>query len=800
MDDLLGQNYGNYRLVRLIGSGGFASVYEGEHILLGIKVAVKILGRLEPHETGRFLQEAKIIADLHHPNIIRLLDFAIQDGQPFLVMEYAASGTLADQHPKGSILTLFQVASYVKQVADALQYAHDRSLIHRDVKPSNMLVQENGEIVLSDFGIARTDSESATTVTGGIAGTPNFMAPEQALGRPRSASDQYSLAVCAYLWLCGTYPFQGSSPYQIIQQHLEAQPRPPRELNPAISPQVEQVLLMALAKRPEDRFSTIREFAQYLEDASLGREVVIPSPTQKLSRLKSSPPIPPPPYYQTLPSITHSGVLPPVGHTAVGSRGEQSVYGTGSASPSSVLSLKSRASLAALLLRLLTYLLVMPLLILLTPLLLLYYYCARSLRKVRGSVLEARRRPGLMATFLSPLPLPEGFWPARLLTGVPAATSLQAPWSFDPYRSLSVDITLPPPTLAPIQGERRNEQGIASQPKAWWRRLAYTVVKGPLSLRGQVQSVPPPYQYDPYRQQQAGAQAATPAPSTIFSDWQGRSPVVPIDSGANGGTTTGGRKNFCVLYHDNDRNWAEWIAWLLEEDGLSSILPDWDFRAGYNVERETRKAINEAQRVIVIISPDYLDARNTQWGIVFNREIMSQEGMILPVIVKECRALRKPLDTLVPINLVGRDVFHTSHKLRKAVRLMRSKPTKPPAFPPTAHLEQEKEASTTSGQQSTSRPDLDHDQQQDVTTGASKGTAFTDTTDPMDAKTIRFSEANKEATISLSQMATLIESAFNLKDWPDVIRKSKFLAQQLQPSDIPWEIYRMQALAYHAQG
>src|SRR5260221_12460627 len=100
MDDLTGQVFGNYRLIRLIGSGGFASVYEGEHNLLNTKVAVKILGRLESYETERFLQEAKIIADLRHPNIIRLLDFAIKDGQPFLVMGYAANGTLANRHPK----------------------------------------------------------------------------------------------------------------------------------------------------------------------------------------------------------------------------------------------------------------------------------------------------------------------------------------------------------------------------------------------------------------------------------------------------------------------------------------------------------------------------------------------------------------------------------------------------------------------------------------------------------------------------------------------------------------------------
>jgi serine/threonine protein kinase/tetratricopeptide (TPR) repeat protein len=795
MDDLTGQVYGNYRLIRLIGSGGFASVYEGEHNLLNTKVAVKILGRLESYETERFLQEAKIIADLRHPNIIRLLDFAIQDGRPFLVMEYAASGTLADRHPKGAILTLHQVVSYVKQVATALQYAHDRSLIHRDVKPNNMLVQENDEIVLSDFGIARISSDSNTTATGVIVGTPIFMAPEQALGRARPASDQYSLAICVYLWLCGTYPFQGSNPVEIIHQHLEVQPRPPRELNPAIPPQVEQVLLMALAKRPEDRFSTVEEFARYLEDASLGREVVIPSPAQKLSHVRSSSLIPPPP---SVPPMISSERLSHVGHAAADWRGEQTAYFAPPPPPYSVPPLKRGLSSTVLLPRLLTYLLVMPLLILLTPLLLLYYYCTRALRKARGPALEARRRPSSIAIVLLRLPLPEGFWPARLLIGEWATPSLQTPWNHDPYGSPAVDLTLLPPTLAPTQGEQRNEPSVVHQSKAWWRRVAYALVKGPLSLRPHVQSAPPlyqyqpPYQYDPYRPKHASAQTA-PYPPTLSSASWGNPPAGPIDSGAIGEPTTGERKNFCVVYHDNDRNWAEWIAWLLEEDGLSTIVPDWDFRAGYNVVRETRKAINEAQRVIVIISPDYLDTHNAQWGIVFSREMMSQEGMILPVVVKECAALRKPLDTLVPINLVGRDVFHTSHKLRKAVRLVRSKPTNPPAFPPTA---QEAAVSAMFGQQSTSRLDLDRDQQQDVTTGESTGTR---TTDPVMAPTTPFS-LTRDVTISFSHLAEQIESAFDQKDWPDVIRKSKLLIEHSLPTSIPWKIYRMQALAYHSKG
>lgn len=814
MDDLIGQIYGSYRLIRLIGSGGFANVYLGEHKLLSTKAAIKILGvdRLEEHETERFLQEAKIIAELRHPNIIRLLEFSIQDGRPFLVMEYVPGGTLADLHVKGITLTLPKVVSYVKQVAAALQYAHERDLIHRDVKPSNMLVLENGEIVLSDFGIAvvRTDSSSGA---GGenMAGTIMFMAPEQILGKARPASDQYALAMTTYLWLCGTYPFQGSFG-DIVSKHLHMQPPPPSKFNPTIPPVVEQVLLKALAKRPQDRFDTVEEFAQSLEQASLGQEVAIlerppRSPSGSL-RWEST----------VIPEYNPWESRPPQDLPAANLWGDKSFYGPPTntqyppppyayypyllPTPEQTVRDRPIGSLLRFLTLLLTYLLVMPLLILLTPFLLLFYYYSRAQRKGRETPLTTPKRPGRMATILSSLPLPKGFWPTRLLVGEPAA-----PLSLDYGRWASGGITYPPTVMFRQEPLQRSTKRKVFWLKALWTHVAYFVVKGPFSLHspkpqlhvheppeaqqlytyGPPPPPPPHYPYEPYE---------PPPPPQLYEP-------LSIHAGSQAqtgiGTTTGGRKNFCMIYHSNDRNWAEWIAWLLEEDGLSSIMPEWDFRAGFNVDKEVRKAIGEAERVIVIVSPDYLDARNTPWGTVFSREMMSREGMILPIIVKEC-ALRKPLDTLVSINLVGRDIFHASEKLRKAVRWERSKPTKPPAFPPIAHLEQEKEASTTSGPQSTRRLEPDRDQQQNVSTGASTGTAFTDTTDPKGAKTIRFSAASEEATISLSQMAAQIESAFDRKDWPDVLRKSKFLAQQLPPTDIPWKIYRMQALAYHAQG
>src|SRR5947209_110301 len=156
MTDRVGQQLGNYRLVRLLGQGGFAEVYLGEHLRLGTYAAIKMLyTRLASQEAlESFEKEARIVAHLTHPHIVRIFDYDVQEDTPFLVMDYAAGGTLRTRHPKGTILPLPTILSYVKQVADALQYAHDQRLVHRDVKPENMLLGEGDKLLLSDFGIA----------------------------------------------------------------------------------------------------------------------------------------------------------------------------------------------------------------------------------------------------------------------------------------------------------------------------------------------------------------------------------------------------------------------------------------------------------------------------------------------------------------------------------------------------------------------------------------------------------------------------------------------------------------------
>jgi outer membrane protein assembly factor BamB len=267
MSDRVGQQFGNYRLIKLLGQGGFAEVYLGEHCLLGSQSAIKVLHtHLVTAEEKHFLAEARTIAHLEHPHIIRILEFDVSEGTPFLVMSYAPNGNLRQRHPKGSQLPLQQILNYVQQIVDALQYAHDENFIHRDIKPANMLLGKRNELLLSDFGIALVAQSSRYQSTQGVIGTASYMSPEQIQGKPRPVSDQYSLGVVIYEWISGTLPFEGSLT-ELWSQHIYAPPPPLREKVSTIPPEVERVLMIALAKDPKQRFDSMRTFATALQQA-----------------------------------------------------------------------------------------------------------------------------------------------------------------------------------------------------------------------------------------------------------------------------------------------------------------------------------------------------------------------------------------------------------------------------------------------------------------------------------------------------------------------------------------------------
>lgn len=261
----LNSQFGNYRLLTLLGQGGFSEVYLGEHIYLKTQAAIKILTmRLEQDELAHFLSEARIIAHLEHPHIVRVLDFGLEGAKPFLVLAYAPHGSMRQRYPRGSALPLADVAKCARQIAAALEYAHTQNLIHGDVKPENILIGRKEELLLSDFGVAVIASHSSPGDD--ISGTVAYMAPEQLRGEPCFASDQYALGVVVYEWLCGIRPFSGSF-REIALQHMQAAPPPLSERMPQLPAAVEQVVIKALAKEPQQRFNTITDFANALEAA-----------------------------------------------------------------------------------------------------------------------------------------------------------------------------------------------------------------------------------------------------------------------------------------------------------------------------------------------------------------------------------------------------------------------------------------------------------------------------------------------------------------------------------------------------
>jgi serine/threonine protein kinase len=294
MDERSGKQVGNYRLIRLLGRGGFAEVYLGRHVYLNTEAAIKMLRvQLVGNEEEHFLNEARMIASLVHPNIVRVLDYGIQDQAPFLVMDYAPHGTLRQRHPRGTQVPLLTVVSYLRQIAEGLHYAHGKKLIHRDIKPENLLLGASDEVLLGDFGTALTIQNTHDENLHEMAGTITYMAPEQIRGKPQPASDQYGLAVIVYEWLCGQTPFQGSF-NELFSQHMFVTPPSLREKIPMISLEIEQVVMTALSKEPEKRFGSVKAFANAFTQASLAGEPTIMGPiTAPIPMINPYTPLPP---------------------------------------------------------------------------------------------------------------------------------------------------------------------------------------------------------------------------------------------------------------------------------------------------------------------------------------------------------------------------------------------------------------------------------------------------------------------------------------------------------------------------
>ncbi len=287
MSTLSGKTIGKYQIESKLGSGGMAEVYKGYQENLDRYVAIKFMHAFlvsEEDFLARFQREARAMANLSHPNIVRVYDFDIYKDSYYLVMEYINGGTLKEHLQERAAnndqMSLEEAVRLVTQIADALAYAHRRSMIHRDIKPANiMLDKDTGKAILTDCGIVKLMGDQSVnyTATGALIGTPSYMSPEQALGQTGDARvDIYSLGVLLFQMITNQLPFDADTPLAVVMKHVNEPAPLPMMFNPNIPLDLQEVTLKALAKNPDDRFQTASEFATALRNVDLGKGGVIP--------------------------------------------------------------------------------------------------------------------------------------------------------------------------------------------------------------------------------------------------------------------------------------------------------------------------------------------------------------------------------------------------------------------------------------------------------------------------------------------------------------------------------------------
>lgn len=268
----IGENVGPYRIVAQLGSGGMATVYKAYHAALDRYVAIKVMHaafKEDPNFLARFQREARIVARLEHAHIVPIHDFSEHDGQPYLVMRFIEGDTLKARLQTGE-LTIEQAVDILRPVCQALAYAHEQGVLHRDIKPSNILIAAPGTVFLTDFGLARIAQAGESTLSHDVMlGTPQYISPEQAMGQANldARTDIYSLGVVMYELLVGRVPFQADTPYAIVHDHIYAPLPMPRYLKPELPAPFERVLLKALSKERDDRFTTAIDLLAALERA-----------------------------------------------------------------------------------------------------------------------------------------------------------------------------------------------------------------------------------------------------------------------------------------------------------------------------------------------------------------------------------------------------------------------------------------------------------------------------------------------------------------------------------------------------
>jgi serine/threonine protein kinase len=272
MADLIGKSLGRYQIIEKLGEGGMAIVYKAYDTHLESEVAVKFIRmeRLAPESAEktlkRFEREAKALAKLSHPNIVKVIDYGEFEGQPYLVMPYLSGGTLK-QMLKGTPMDSSKAARLLTPIAEALAYAHKQGILHRDIKSSNILITDSGAPMLADFGVAKLfEAEETVDLTGtGIGvGTPEYMAPEQGRGKTDQRSEVYSLGIVFYELVTGRKPYTAETPLAVLIMQASDPLQPPRKFVPGLPANVEGIIFKCLAKAPESRYQTMGELAEAL--------------------------------------------------------------------------------------------------------------------------------------------------------------------------------------------------------------------------------------------------------------------------------------------------------------------------------------------------------------------------------------------------------------------------------------------------------------------------------------------------------------------------------------------------------
>jgi len=276
---LAGKTLGKYRLVEQLGRGGMAEVYKAYQPGLDRYVAVKVMHSFLSEDKdflARFQREAKLVASMRHPNIVQVHDFDVESGLSYMVMEFidgeTLKGRLQDLEEKNQWISIDEAVRISLLVGSALKYAHRLGMVHRDVKPANVMIDKQGNVILTDFGIAKIFSGGGATqltATGAMVGTPSYMAPEQGMGQPGDErSDIYSLGVMLYQLVTGRLPYEADTPLAVVLKHINESLPMPRQANPEVSEPVERVILKAMAKNPDDRYQHVGDMLNDLKRAS----------------------------------------------------------------------------------------------------------------------------------------------------------------------------------------------------------------------------------------------------------------------------------------------------------------------------------------------------------------------------------------------------------------------------------------------------------------------------------------------------------------------------------------------------